>query len=210
MLKPLTQDQIDVIIEKATQAFADKGFAGANIGNIAKDAGVSVGVIYKYYKDKEALFTACVERSLEYLDEVFAETTKESTDLMGMVSALIRKDQQAARLHPEYFRLYHQITAAGALPGDGVVKMIEGRSAELYTRLIEEAKKKGEVGKDADPALFAFFFDNLMMMLHFAYTSGYYEERFRIYCGEDIADRDDEVHDAMMRFIAGALGAKRQ
>ena len=207
MLKALTQEQIDLIIDKATEAFADKGFAGAKISGIAKEAGVSVGVIYKYYEDKEALFTACVEKCLGYLDEVFEETAEKDGGIMEMVSELIRKNQEAAKAHPEYFRLYHQITVKS--PGDaaGIAEMIEGRSARLYTRLIEKAAEDGEVRDDIDPALFAFFFDDLMMMLHFAYATEYYEERFRVYCGDGVTDRDEEVRGQLMRFIAGALGA---
>lgn len=208
MLRPLTDEQIDRLIEEATGAFAAKGFAGASINSIAKGAGVSVGVIYKYYKDKRALFTACLEKSLAYLDEVFSMTKEKNGTLMEMVSDLIRQNQEAARLHPEYFKLYHQITVSGDEPGmENIAEMIEGRSATLYAGLLEKAKEEGRVRSDMDTQLFAFFFDNLMMMLHFAYTSRYYEDRFRIYCGEDKAADDDLVHDEMMRFIGGAFGA---
>ena len=208
MLRPLTEDQMGKLIDEATNAFAEKGFAGASISGIAKRAGVSVGVIYKYYKDKKALFTACVEKSLAYLDEVFEEVGEKNVSLMEMVSDLIRSNQQAARLHPEYFRLYHQITVRGAEPGmESIAEMIEKRSADLYTEVLEKAKAEGKVRNDMEPSMFAFFFDNLMMMLHFAYTSRYYEDRFRIYCGSAAAADDAVVHDEMMKFIGGAFGA---
>ena len=56
-----------------------------------------------------------------------------------------------------------------------------------------------------DPSLFAFFFDNLLMMLHFSYTCGYYENRFKIFCGDDVTERDEEVREQMLKFIGGAL-----
>ena len=58
MLKKLTEDQQALIIEKATCEFAEKGYKGAGLSAIAKSTGVSVGVIYKYYADKEELFQA--------------------------------------------------------------------------------------------------------------------------------------------------------
>ncbi len=211
MLRPLTEKQIDKLIDEATRAFAENGFSGAKVTAIAKSAGLSVGVIYKYYKDKQALFMACVEKSLEYLDEVFSDTTQSGGSLMDMVSGLITKNQEASRLHPEYFRLYHQITVSGDSSGmENIAGMIEGRSAELYKSMLSKAKDEGIVRDDMDPALFAFFFDNLMMMLHFAYTGSYYEERFRIYCGDEAPENDSLVHDEMMKFIAGAFGADRK
>ena len=63
----------------------------------------------------------------------------------------------------------------------------------------------GEISEEIDPALFAFFFDNLLMMLHFSYSCDYYEDRFRIYCGDDIASRDEDVRRQLLMFIGGAL-----
>lgn len=206
MLKPLTQEQREQIIETATLSFADQGFAGANINRIARDSGVSVGVLYKYYKDKEALFAACVRRSLDYLEQVFEETRKTGGSLMDMIGSLIEQNQKAARLHPEYFRLYHQITVSGAPQQTGeVAELIEGSSACLYRGLLEEARARGEVRQDLDPAMFAFFFDNLMMMLHFSYACGYYEDRFRVYCGEEKTADDAFVKEQMLKFLSGAF-----
>ena len=97
MLKPLTQEQIDRIIETAIRHFADQGFAGANINKIASESGVSVGVLYKYYQDKTGLFTTCVRQSLDYLDTVFRETEAAGGTLMEMIENLIRRSQLAAR-----------------------------------------------------------------------------------------------------------------
>lgn len=206
MLKPLTQQQLDNIIDTATRAFADEGFSGSGIGRIARASHVSVGVIYKYYADKEALFTACVEKALDYLDRVFADTLEKGGSLRDMLEDLIARSQAAVREHPEYFRLYHQITLASS--SGKMAVMIEGRSAALYSSLLRKAMESGDARSDMDPSMFAFFFDNLMMMLHFSYTSDYYEDRFRIYCGSDITKRDEEVRAQMMKFLTGAMGLK--
>ena len=243
MLKPLTQEQIDRIIETGIRHFADKGFAGANVNKIAAEAGVSVGVVYKYYQGKQDLFRACVERSLDYLDRVFAETRQQGGTLMEMIGNLIRQNQIAARKHPEYFRLYHQITVSGApagpekeVPGgaeagsveeapggapaglkgklpDGaptrIADLIEGRSARMYRELLTAAKDAGEVRAEMDPALFAFFFDNLMMTLQLTYACEYYRDRYRVYCDDKITEgraQDEKIRSQLMKFIEGALG----
>ena len=206
MLKPLTEEQIQGILEKATDAFARHGYARANISSIAREAGVSVGVLYKYYTDKKGLFTACVRRSLDYLDEVFRETEKTEGSLPELVDTLIRRNQEAAREHPEFFRLYHQITASGG-PEEirDIAEVIEGAAARIYRDVLAEAQEKGEVRQDLDPELFAFFFDDLMMMLHFSYTCSYYKDRFRIYLGEDWDKQDERVRKALLSFLGGAM-----
>jgi AcrR family transcriptional regulator len=46
------------ILEAATSVFAERGYAGAAIREVAKKAGISVGGIYLYYRNKEELYTA--------------------------------------------------------------------------------------------------------------------------------------------------------
>ena len=49
------------IIKSARKNFAIHGYAKASTRMIATDANMTVGNIYRYYKDKDALFNAVVE-----------------------------------------------------------------------------------------------------------------------------------------------------
>ena len=211
MLKPLTKEQTDKLLETAILHFGENGFAGANINKIAGDAGVSVGVVYKYYKDKKDLFLACVDKSLEFLDSVFEHTRQQGGTLIEMIEDLIRQSQVAAHEHPEYFRLYHQITVSVDSDDapEEAPRMIESSAARMYRQLISEAKEAGHVRADLDSGMFAFFFDNLLMMLHFSYACKYYHERLKVFCGEDIDSHDEKVRQQMLKFITGALGLEQ-
>jgi AcrR family transcriptional regulator len=46
------------LLEAALAEFAAHGIAGARVDRVAKEAGVSAGLIYKYFESKEALFDA--------------------------------------------------------------------------------------------------------------------------------------------------------
>ncbi len=206
MLKPLTKEQTDSILSIAAEEFADKGFAGTAIGSIAKKAGVSVGVIYKYYTGKEDLFNACVRKSLECMDEVLNMTGSTGGSLMDMIGQLISRAQSFAKENPEYIRLYHQITVSGSPAGKTQsAELIERGTAAVYEKFIRKASESGEIRGDIDPAAFAFLIDNLLMMLHYSYACDYYKDRFRIYFGEDALDRDEAVKDQMLKFIGAAL-----
>lgn len=50
------------ILEAAEREFIDKGFNGARLGEIAKQAGVNKALIYYYFKDKEKLYEESVNR----------------------------------------------------------------------------------------------------------------------------------------------------
>lgn len=209
MLKPLTKEQTDMIMSIAAEEFADKGFAGTAIGSIAKKAGVSVGVIYKYYSGKEDLFNACVKKSLECMDDVLTMTGSTDGTLMDMIGQLITRTQKFAKDNPEYIRLYHQITVSGSPSGKTrSAELIEGGTARIYEEYIKRASESGEIRSDIEPAAFAFLIDDLLMMLHFSYACDYYKDRFRLYFGEDALNKDEAVKEQILKFIGAALKAE--
>ena len=56
-----TPTTLERIQEAAMTEFLDKGFLGASLRQIVKNAGVTTGAFYGYFSSKEALFNALVE-----------------------------------------------------------------------------------------------------------------------------------------------------
>ena len=52
---------LESIQRAAMQEFLDKGFQGASLRQIVKNAGVTTGAFYGYFSSKEALFASLVE-----------------------------------------------------------------------------------------------------------------------------------------------------
>ena len=194
------------IIEIATTEFAGRGFDNANINDIADKAGVSVGSLYKYFDSKENFFLTCVSFGIETLEAVLTDALESDEDIIVKTEKLVRLIQKHTRENRDLIRLYNEITSES---NSALVKMLsrnlEEISANAYTTLIRQAQEKGEVRADADPQLCAFFADGLFMILQFSYACEYYQERFRIYAGEDIFDRDEAVLQQFLRFIKAAL-----
>ena len=93
------------ILDVATREFADRGFAGARVDEIAAQTRTTKRMIYYYYGSKEALFVAALERA--YAAIRAAEQTIEVDHLEP--AAAIRRlaeltfDHQES--HPEFIRL---------------------------------------------------------------------------------------------------------
>jgi TetR/AcrR family transcriptional repressor of mexJK operon len=72
-MSPKEDDRRQQILDAALDLFARKGFKGASIKELAKAAGVSPGLIYWYFQDKEGLFAALLEHQIadafEHVDE---------------------------------------------------------------------------------------------------------------------------------------------
>jgi AcrR family transcriptional regulator len=57
-------DRPGEIVQAAMAVFAEKGFAGARLDEIAARAGVSKGALYLYFETKEDIFRAVVEQAI--------------------------------------------------------------------------------------------------------------------------------------------------
>ena len=209
MYRRLSEEQLNTLTEAAINEFGDKGYERANLGNIARTAGMSVGVIYKYYADKEALFLACVKHCLKALTEALKDVAFKSNDVKESIRSVIHTLIIHSREHQNINRMYHEITSGGARQfAAELAQEVEGISALVYTDLIRKAQCEHQCREDADAALFAFFFDNLFMMLQFSYSCDYYRERLKLYCGEDIFSEDGKVEEELTKFMLGAIGIK--
>lgn len=54
------------ILRAATRVFAKKGFAETKISDVAKEAGLSHGLVYHYFANKDAVFQAILADKLEH------------------------------------------------------------------------------------------------------------------------------------------------
>lgn len=82
MAKPRTrldaEERRRQILDAARTKFAEHGFTGTSLTDIAKAARISRGLIYAYFRNKEALFDAVQEFGLGVLDP-----TKEAMKAIG-------------------------------------------------------------------------------------------------------------------------------
>lgn len=76
------------IIEGARTVFRALGFDAASMGEIAKAAGVSKGTLYVYFKDKDELFQAIVEKECVFQAEGVFDFDVASPDIAGELTRM--------------------------------------------------------------------------------------------------------------------------
>ena len=62
-----------LILDSAENKFSEKGFDGASISEIAKDAGVNVALIYYYFENKKAILNELLDRFVSVANSYLAE-----------------------------------------------------------------------------------------------------------------------------------------
>ena len=62
------------ILDAAMQVFSTHGYAGASIRAIAKTAGISIGGVYLYFRNKEKLYLDLIKSRVEEQDQMIKES----------------------------------------------------------------------------------------------------------------------------------------
>ena len=75
------------ILDAALKVFAEKGYAGARMDDIARRAGVTKGTIYLYFENKETVFKTLVRDSI---GATLAGVTANARDFRGSSKDLLR------------------------------------------------------------------------------------------------------------------------
>jgi AcrR family transcriptional regulator len=77
------------IIVAAKRVFSEKGFNKATMEDIAKEAELSPGTLYLYFKNKEELYASLSLRILQYLHLRVEHVNKEAVDPQKKIEALM-------------------------------------------------------------------------------------------------------------------------
>jgi AcrR family transcriptional regulator len=89
-------EMVETIVEAAARILETRGLAGFNTNAVAERAGVSVGSLYQYFPNKEALIAALSNRERARLAAEIADATRTTADL-GLEAALRQLARAAIR-----------------------------------------------------------------------------------------------------------------
>ncbi len=68
-----SEARLGQVLDAAAECFVLEGFHNASVSKVAKRAGMSVGHIYHYFENKDAIIKALVEREIREADERTSE-----------------------------------------------------------------------------------------------------------------------------------------
>ena len=139
------------ILDSAMRLFAEKGYATTTTRNIATEAGLSVGLMYHYFSNKESLLQAVFDYVMARIDEVITAVLinkppgERLPDLLRAIFDLLAGE-------PEFWGLLYSLRtqpAISAVLGDD----FRQRTATLRGCFIDELDRAGW----PDPELEAYY-----------------------------------------------------
>ncbi len=92
-----SREQRENILDAARQSFAERGFHGASMALIAEKAGISVGLIYRYFAGKSELIQGIVEQQMAVLADDLRELEADNRAPVEKVMDIFRPDSEQRR-----------------------------------------------------------------------------------------------------------------
>jgi AcrR family transcriptional regulator len=142
------------LLQAARHCFGVQGYEATSIAGIARVAGVSDGLLYRYFADKRALLLAVLALFFEDLIIRTSDAVAEVSGFGNRLRAVTATHLQTMVAEPELCRLFlRQTRDSGNYIGSPIHAMT-GRYTALLGGIVRDARAAGECRADIDIRLF--------------------------------------------------------
>jgi TetR/AcrR family transcriptional regulator len=171
------------ILDAAARVFARDGYDRANVAEICRQAGISMGALYKYFKNKEAILLAVIDHGIHLMvDELYGRYTSGSASIFEAIEGLFSGVGNFTRRYRCYVEMWVNMGSCSMNRfGSRIAPKVEGEARRIYLELVEEAKRRGELPERVSSDLVAQFLDNHMCLYTYSLVSEYHRRRFEVY-----------------------------
>ena len=140
------------ILDVATSEFADKGYAGARVDEIAERTHTTKRMIYYYFTDKERLYQAVLERSYSAIRARERELDTEGLSPTDAIRAIASLTFDHHEHNPDFIRL---VSTENILRGEHIRKSealsnLGNPAAELLESILTRGQADGFFRTDVD------------------------------------------------------------
>lgn len=175
----IRQKSIAIIKEAALELFAHNGYHSTSISQIAREAGISKGLMYNYFKGKEDLLNSIIMDAVQEGEEVMAKYLTETDDPYAQLRGITEVSFHMVETNLHYWKLLTSLAfQTDVLKGmETMLKQKQEAAMEQFTAIF------AAMGV-AEPRKEAYVYGALMdgVMIHYMQTeSGYPLEEMRTY-----------------------------
>jgi TetR/AcrR family transcriptional regulator, fatty acid metabolism regulator protein len=82
-------EKTGLILDAAVKVFAEKGYYGARVSDIAQEAGIAYGLVYHYFKNKEDLLISIFKSRWGQFEQAVRKIMEDKEDPSKMISSII-------------------------------------------------------------------------------------------------------------------------
>jgi AcrR family transcriptional regulator len=191
-----SEEKLRRILEGAKVCFGRDGYAGATVARIASEAGVSNGLLYQFFRNKDHLFEVVLEQVLR--DWVRAMVPREAeSSAVEKLDGMLRRSVSFCRTTPLLPALLSRDRALQLQRIAGATSSRVDAHRELVASILEEGIAHGELQPDLDVRGVA----HAICLLQAEYST-------RAYTDDPRFPDDPALVDAVARLIQDAVRAR--
>jgi len=145
----------EVLLDAATLVFAEQGFAGARVDDIAARAGVNKALIYAYYGDKKGLYRAVLTSHVsEFADPMISESLAKEAGPRRALEEVVRRYLRTLIRDRAFARLLAWELLSPGREGRELIMESAAPLLQLINALVSSGRESGELPPTVDPELF--------------------------------------------------------
>jgi AcrR family transcriptional regulator len=180
----------DEILQVAAREFADLGYAGARVDQIAAQTRTTKRMIYYYFGGKEQLFIAVLEQAYAGIRAAEQEIDVDHLDPVSAIRRLAELTFDHHQSNPDFIRLVsiENIHRAEHLERSEGFARLSNPAIDLIARILERGRSEGVFVRDIDAI------DLHMMISAFCVFPVANRHTFGVLFDRDLADRERRPH----------------
>ncbi len=151
-MTPESSPAREKILDAASSAFAEEGFTGARVDEIAHRAGVNKAMLYYHIGNKQALYTAVLTRNFDRVEAALVDAMATGGSPPDRLATIITGIAQALKANPDHPRIVLREFASGGTNLEPVVLERLLRILGMVRGLLADGVRSGEL-RATDPVL---------------------------------------------------------
>ena len=178
-------------MKAAEELFAEKGFDGTSVRDVAKEAGVNLAMISYYFGSKEKLMEALFRYRGHYI-KLQLENMLQNNEMSSLQKIYSLIDSYIERIMKQ--QCFHKIMAREQMvnlkgPTPKLIQELKRTNQELVQQLIAEGQRKGEFKRNIDvPLMLATLIGTVS---HLVTTQHYYQKLNNL---ESLSSEEFQMH----------------
>ena len=141
----IRDERKEQILNISAKVFATKGLASTKVDDLAVAAGVSQGLLYRYFTDKEDVFIALLDRAITGVIERTQSSINQTGTPLEKLRWLTEQFLQGISENPDSFQLFSQAMALSKKVHETIRKL--ETLVKILHELITEGQTAGEIAK---------------------------------------------------------------
>jgi AcrR family transcriptional regulator len=151
--KSLSGEKPQRIVEAMRRSVASRGTAGSTFDHVAREAGVSRGLLHYYFGTKEQLLVEAVRRECAVRMEMLERQLSDAKTADDFIDLMARNLQETVSSDPDFVTLVFELFTLSRRNSEIAVEYAQllSRTREQVADMLAAAQDQGVIQLHADP-----------------------------------------------------------